>query len=650
MANQADFQANLVVKLVNEAKEEIKSLKSDVAGVKESSDKASQGMSSFQGALNLVKTAIVTLGVVELGKQLVDLANKGSQINDVFKGFQRNFGDGEKGLNDLRTAAKGTISDFDLMLSANKASLLGITSDTEKLAGLMTTARLRGKELGLTTTQAFDDIVTGIGRGSPLILDNLGIKLPQALKDAMTTMSETEAMQTLLNFAIEDGANLARQYGGDIATDADKVAAFSTKIENFKNGLGQSLAPILGQAIDLVTQLAEGIKTYLAPAVDFLRGAFELFISGDFNKNISDLMGGLAEDSPLVAGILRIRDIVLEVAGFFKNTFATAIDSVRNSMANIQPHLQKIFDSFNRIGKVIGDILGPIITAAWEDVIKPAFTWLAENAGPILEVIAEIIAFVADVIADAIEGLVPIIQPILEFLFNLFSQIFQGIKTVIEFVWGVISEVIRVGLELWNGLISPVLQIIWELFKRAFEGIKQVIQTVWEAIRPIIQPVIDFFNNNVVPIIQKVGQIFSDVFNGIRSTAEGVWAGINNAIKSGINWLIDQVNSFIKGINRTLSDLDSAGNTLGINVDFRVGEIPRLKTGIDLVPRDNFLALLHKNEAVIPADQNPNNPGAKNVNEKVARGGEKNITINNTFNNMEVNLDTVVNRLAFQLA
>lgn len=625
MANQADFQANLVVKLVNEAKEEIKSLKSDVAGIKDSSDKASQGMSSFQGALNLVKTAIVTLGVVELGKQLVDLANKGSQINDVFKGFQRNFGDGEKGLSDLRTAAKGTISDFDLMLSANKASLLGITSDTEKLAGLMTTARLRGKELGLSTTQAFDDIVTGIGRGSPLILDNLGIKLPQALKDAMTQMSEAEAMQTLLNFAIEDGANLARQYGGDIATDADKVAAFSTKIENFKNGIGQTLAPVLGDAIDLITKLGEQVGSYLTPMFEEARKILEPFLS-------------------------RLGEIVNEVGTFLKNTFATAIDSVRNSMANIQPHVQKIIDAFNRIATVVGNILGPIIEAAWEDVIKPAFTWLAENAGPILEFIAELIGNVATFIADAIEGLVPIVQPILEFLFNLFSQIFQGIKSVVEFVWGIISEIIRIGLDLWNNLISPVLQIIWELFKRVFEGIKQVIQTVWDAIRPIIQPVIDFFNNNVVPIVEKLGQVFSDVFNGIKSTAEGIWNGIGETIKGGINWIIDQVNNFIRGINDMLNKLDEAGNTLGIQVDFRIGEIPRLKTGIDLVPRDNFLALLHKNEAVIPADQNPNNPSAKNVNEKLGKGSEKNIVINNTFNNMEVNLDTIVNRLAYQLA
>ena len=37
--------------------------------------------------------------------------------------------------------------------------------------------QVRGRAMGLSTTQAFGDIVTGIGRMSPLILDNLGICL-----------------------------------------------------------------------------------------------------------------------------------------------------------------------------------------------------------------------------------------------------------------------------------------------------------------------------------------------------------------------------------------------------------------------------------------------------------------------------------------
>lgn len=43
------------------------------------------------------------------------------------------------------------------------------------MAQLLQVAVVRGQAMGLSAEQAFNDIVTGIGRMSPMILDNLGI-------------------------------------------------------------------------------------------------------------------------------------------------------------------------------------------------------------------------------------------------------------------------------------------------------------------------------------------------------------------------------------------------------------------------------------------------------------------------------------------
>jgi hypothetical protein len=63
------------------------------------------------------------------------------------------------------------------MLSANKAMSLGVADSTDEFTTLMEIARVKAKNMGLSTTQAFNDIVTGLGRSSPLILDNLGITI-----------------------------------------------------------------------------------------------------------------------------------------------------------------------------------------------------------------------------------------------------------------------------------------------------------------------------------------------------------------------------------------------------------------------------------------------------------------------------------------
>ena len=75
----------------------------------------------------------------------------------------------------LRNASQGTISDYDLMLSANRAMMLGVAQNSDEMTKLLEVAMRRGQAMGLSTQQAFNDIVTGIGRASPMILDNLGI-------------------------------------------------------------------------------------------------------------------------------------------------------------------------------------------------------------------------------------------------------------------------------------------------------------------------------------------------------------------------------------------------------------------------------------------------------------------------------------------
>ena len=182
-----------------------------------------------------------TAGVAAAG--IFKLAQASSSASEAQRFFNHTFGDSGEGLKQLSKASKNTIADMELMSIANRASLLGVTSSVDDLSKLMVTARLRGKAMGLTTEQAFNDIVTGIGRGSPLILDNLGIKIPDALKELMQDMGETEKTQALLNFAMADGATLAEQMGGDILTTADKFQQMQASINNTKQVLGESFAP-----------------------------------------------------------------------------------------------------------------------------------------------------------------------------------------------------------------------------------------------------------------------------------------------------------------------------------------------------------------------------------------------------------------------
>ena len=88
-------------------------------------------------------------------------------------------------LDNLQAATKGTVSNLELMKSAVRAENFKIP--LEQLGTLLEFARRRAKDTGEDVDYLVNSIVTGIGRKSPLILDNLGISatsLKEGLKGA----------------------------------------------------------------------------------------------------------------------------------------------------------------------------------------------------------------------------------------------------------------------------------------------------------------------------------------------------------------------------------------------------------------------------------------------------------------------------------
>ena len=150
---------DIVIKARNEAGRTLNSTQAMFAGLQ----KAAAGIG-------------LTFSAAVIGRTAVQLTQLGASAQRVEYSFRQLAGsDADKMLERLRRSARGTIADTELMLSANKAMMLGVSDNADTLGRLLEVAAERGKALGVTTTQAFSDIVTGIGRLSPMILDNLGI-------------------------------------------------------------------------------------------------------------------------------------------------------------------------------------------------------------------------------------------------------------------------------------------------------------------------------------------------------------------------------------------------------------------------------------------------------------------------------------------
>ena len=176
----------------------------------------------------------------------------GDQLTKVSQGFDR-FG-GEANLEQLRQSTRGLVSDLELMKSTTKAGTFGI--GIGEMGQLLNFATRRAQETGQEVDYLVNSIVTGIGRKSPLILDNLGISAVQ-LREKLNGVSVEAASIGEVSRAVGQIASEQLRLMGESAdTAADKLQRVNTIWANFKAETGQfisrtglAIAEIFGQLV-----------------------------------------------------------------------------------------------------------------------------------------------------------------------------------------------------------------------------------------------------------------------------------------------------------------------------------------------------------------------------------------------------------------
>jgi hypothetical protein len=158
-----------------------------------------KGFAGIGKAIGLAATAMVVQSVTRYGVEAAKMATANAAVESSFRDLAATAGQSSDEILDaLKNASGGAISEYDLMLSANRAMMLGVADTAEEMSSLLDIARRRGQAMGLSTSQAFNDIVTGLGRGSALILDNLGIviDLEETYEQYAATLGKTASELT----------------------------------------------------------------------------------------------------------------------------------------------------------------------------------------------------------------------------------------------------------------------------------------------------------------------------------------------------------------------------------------------------------------------------------------------------------------------
>lgn len=193
----------------------------------------------------------------ELGdcvKQGIELARQGEGVRIAFERLGR--GDLLQG---LREATHGTVTDLELMKAAVKFNDFKLP--VQELGTMLAFAQQKAKDTGQSVDYMVDSIVTGLGRKSLMILDNLGLSAAE-IKEKM---KETGDMTTAVGAIIREQMKKAGEY---VETAADKATQANVELENAMTRLGQTFQPLTQAGNDMWTSLKVGAINLLNDAVE----------------------------------------------------------------------------------------------------------------------------------------------------------------------------------------------------------------------------------------------------------------------------------------------------------------------------------------------------------------------------------------------
>jgi len=188
----------------------------------------------FGEAIKSIRNQIVGVfavdKILQFGKEVFNIATQAEGVRTAFSKIGTS-GD----LDRLRDAVKGTVSDMELMKRSVIASNFGIP--IESLGKLFAFAAKRAQDTGQSIDYLVDSIVIGIGRKSPLILDNLGISIVELRKRMGGISAETATVAELTKVVGDIADEAMRKTGGLADTLGTKVQTLSASFENLKLSL-----------------------------------------------------------------------------------------------------------------------------------------------------------------------------------------------------------------------------------------------------------------------------------------------------------------------------------------------------------------------------------------------------------------------------
>jgi len=242
--------------------------------------KAKQDLKGVSGGLfKLGKAAGVAAAAFFGTRMLISGLQKTIELSTKFEGVERGFTNltkaarfSEQTFNNLHKATDGTIDSVELMTQANNAMLLGIFDSEDQMANMFDTAQRLARALGKDTRFGIESLVTGMGRQSKLMLDNLGImvKAEDAYKQfaesvgvTVSELTDQQRKQAFVNAAMSEANKLVSTLGEEQLTTGDAIKQMKASMNDAAIALGDLFSPVVVTVANNLKDAANFTKQFL---------------------------------------------------------------------------------------------------------------------------------------------------------------------------------------------------------------------------------------------------------------------------------------------------------------------------------------------------------------------------------------------------
>jgi len=444
------------------------------------------------GKVAVAGIGVATASVAALGVGIYKLAEDAASLEGIeqaFDGITEASGkSADAVLAAMREGSAGMITNRDMMESYNKAAQLVGDSLTDQLPGAMEylgkVSAATGEDMGFM----MNSLVTGIGRLSPMILDNLGITVDLAaaneaaaelMKEDITLTEKQAQQKALMNQVMEKLAENTANMPDLADSAAAAFESFKITMKNTKDEIGLALIPVVKPLMEMLGEMAAKI---LPPLVDLFR-------------------------REIVPVLMRVADVFSHVAGFV-GTFIDAIQKGADPMTAFNYAVYQMFppETIERIMTIKDNIVGFIDTVKEnmdkiKEFIQPITDWIDKNI-ELKDVLIAIGVIIASIVIPAIASFIIALAPLI--------LMFAGIVLAVA------------------------------AFRKAWEedwlGIQTKLTEAWEKILPILQAAWEWISETVTGAIKTLRTAWDEDWLGIRTTLTDAW---DNYIKDALQGIYD---------------------------------------------------------------------------------------------------------------